>query len=139
MGASIQGGGRKRAISEINVTPFVDVMLVLLVIFMITAPMLNQSMDLNLPDVSAATAPQQDQQMVISVRSGGQVFVDQVAVPEDRIHQALAAIIRNRKNEPIFLEADEAVPYGMVAKVIGTIQAAGARKLHLVTEEPQLP
>lgn len=128
---------RKRAISEINVTPLVDVMLVLLVIFMITAPMLNQNLDVNLPDVAAAPSPQHEKQVTVSVRKDGRIFVDNVALPQADAEKALGAIVATRKTEPIFLEADEGVPYGRVAKVIGAIQAAGATKLHLATEEPR--
>lgn len=132
-------GPRKRAISDINVTPLVDVMLVLLVIFMVTAPMLNQSLDVNLPDVAASASPQQDKTITLSIRKDGRVFVDNVALPSGDGDKALAAIIKTRKSEPIYLEADEGVPYGRVAKVIGIVQTAGATKLHLATEEPKSP
>ena len=124
-------GPKRKTLSEINVTPLVDVMLVLLVIFMITAPMLQQGVELDLPEVEAA-----DEQLLVSINGAGAIFVDGTRLPDDRWIKALAAIVENRKQEPVFVEADEAVPYGRVARLLGVLRQAGATKLNLVTKEP---
>lgn len=128
--------GPKKAISEINVTPLVDVMLVLLVIFMVTAPMLQQGIDLELPEVAAQAVEQRDKKIELVIRADGSVAVDGATLPADRLDRALAAIVETRKSEPIYVEADRRVPYGTVARVLGVVRSAGATKLHLVTEEP---
>jgi biopolymer transport protein TolR len=132
-------GNSKKAISDINVTPLVDVMLVLLVIFMITAPMLEQGIDLNLPEVSAAALPQSDERLTLSIRRDGSVYVDGTRIPTQSLDKSLRAILMTRAKEPVFVEADRDVPYGRVATVLGAARLAGALKLHLVTQEPERP
>lgn len=134
---AVGGGGRKRAIAEINVTPFVDVMLVLLIIFMVAAPMLEQGLDLNLPQVRAAALPQTDDRVSLQINRAGEVAIDGTRVPAAKLEETLPAILRARKDEPIYVRADEGVRYGVVAKVLGLARGAGATRIHLVTEEPK--
>jgi biopolymer transport protein TolR len=131
------GGGRKKAIAEINVTPFVDVMLVLLIIFMVAAPMLEQGLDLQLPQVRAQALPQTNERVQLQITRDGDVSVDGTRVPAARLDEALPAILRTRKEEPVYVAADEGVRYGVVARVLGLVRSAGATRIHLVTEEPK--
>ena len=134
---SMGGGGRKKAIAEINVTPFVDVMLVLLIIFMVAAPMLEQGLDLQLPQVRAQALPQTNERVQLQITRAGDVSVDGTRVPAARLDEALPAILRTRKEEPVYVAADEGVRYGVVARVLGLVRSAGATRIHLVTEEPK--
>lgn len=133
---AVNTGSNKKALSEINVTPLVDVMLVLLVVFMITAPMLEQGIDLDLPEVRAQALPQNDASIELHIRADGDVYLDGNRVPDDRLRAALTAIAKNRPDEPIYVNADRSVPYGRVATVLSTVRKSGSRKLHLVTQEP---
>lgn len=137
MGAQV--GPRKKAISEINVTPFVDVMLVLLIIFMVAAPMLEQGLDLSLPEVSAPALPQADERLTLSILRDGVVEIDGTRIPEANLARALPAILGNRPDEAVYIAADEQVAYGVVARVLGSVRAAGTTRIHLMTEEPRQP
>jgi len=127
----------KKALSEINVTPFVDVMLVLLIIFMMAAPMLDQGIDLELPEVRAQALPQSDDHIMLAIRADGTVHVDDLQLPEGNLAKALTPILTARANEPVFVRADHRVPYGRVAEVLALARQAGANTLHLVTQEPE--
>ncbi len=130
-------GQRKKAIAEINVTPLVDVMLVLLIIFMVTAPMMDQGIDLKLPEVATTALDVEQAQLTVSMNDQGRVFVDGQALPAEGWQDKLAAIIETRADDPVYVEADTSVPYGQVATLLGTLRQAGATKLSLVTQEPQ--
>jgi len=119
--------------SEINVTPFVDVMMVLLVIFMITAPMLQQGVDVSLPKAKGKALPASER-VVITVKKNSRIYINkaEIAVPE--LQKKLKLIFANRENKEIFLKADKSVPYGLVATVMGEIREAGIDKLGMVTE-----
>lgn len=129
--------------SEINVTPFVDVMLVLLIIFMVAAPLLTAGVPLDLPQASGTPLQaQQKEPIVVSVTKEGQIFLgeeDKSAVALEDIGAKLKAIAKSRggTNEPIFVRGDKAVSYGVVARVMARIKDAGFRKLSLVTEIEQ--
>ncbi len=124
---------RSRAMSEINVTPFVDVMMVLLVIFMITAPMLQQGVDVNLPKAKGKALPASER-VVITIKKNSRIYINkaEIAVPE--LQKKLKLIFANRENKEIFLKADKNIPYGLVATVMGEIREAGIDKLGMVTE-----
>jgi len=128
-----QGGG---AISSINVTPLVDVMLVLLVIFMVTAPILQQGVNINLPKVKAAALTGEEQQLVVAVNRGGLVYLNdtQIALPE--LGAKLQAILKLRPDRQVFLRADQNVRYGDVMRVIAAVKGAGVERLGMVTEPP---
>jgi len=135
-GSRGSGNGRRAPMSEINVTPLVDVMLVLLIIFMITAPLLVAGVPINLPD-SRAKALDQDQKPVqISINGNGQVYIDEDAVPANGLNDALETIAEDhRGGEPpqVFLRADRVLSYGSVMQVMGELNRVGLNKVALVT------
>ena len=140
MGASLGGGpGRSRRVrderfTEINVTPFVDVMLVLLVIFMVTAPMMTAGVNVDLPEANAKPIQGQDEPLSVSVTSGGKVFIQKTEVPLTELQAKLRAITGEKKETRIFVRGDKSVDYGKVMQAVGEINAAGFTKVSLVTE-----
>jgi len=134
MGMS-SGGNRnsKMAMSEINVTPFVDVMLVLLVIFMVTAPMMQQGIDVNLPKTSSAGVELNEDPFVLVVDLSGKIKISGVTVEMNTLKTKLAAIFESKKNKQIYIQADRKVDYGIVAEVMGEARAAGIYNLSLIT------
>jgi len=130
---------RRTVLATINVTPFVDVMLVLLIIFMITAPMMEKGVDVALPEV--ANAPNLDavkEPLVITVTQKGQIMVgnSRVEAPE-KLTPVLQQILSERDEKAVFLEADKAVPYGRVVQVMAAVRQAGVTKLGMVAQEPE--
>jgi biopolymer transport protein TolR len=124
------------AISNINVTPLVDVMLVLLVIFMVTAPILQQGVDINLPKVKAAALTGEEQQLVVAVNRAGQIYLNDTLITVPELGPKLQAILKLRPDRQVFLRADQSVRYGEVMRVISTIKGAGVERLGMVTEPP---
>ncbi|WP_321364477.1 protein TolR [uncultured Celeribacter sp.] len=146
MGAGVvqkQGGGGRRgrrrrpaAMSEINVTPFVDVMLVLLIIFMVAAPMMTVGVPVELPETAATALPQEEQEpLTITLTADGQVLLMENETPEGDLVTKLQAIAAERNDDKIFLRADGSVPYERVAQVMGALNAGGFRSIGLVTEQ----
>jgi len=133
MGASLGKKGR-RSISEINVTPFVDVMLVLLVIFIATAPLMQQGMDVNLPETNTQALRVTDSPLILSVDKSGKYFLGRKEVPGDELEQRLKALFESRASKEIFLRADRDAPYGVVVKGMAAARRAGSDKLGIVTE-----
>lgn len=124
--------GRKRTVlSEINVTPLVDVMLVLLIIFMVTAPLLQQGIDVNLPKAKGKDLPTEER-LTIVVRKGGLLFLNDSPVSKDTLLKKLASV--SKLNPNVFLRADKDVPYGLVVEIVGEVKEAGIEKLGIVTE-----
>jgi biopolymer transport protein TolR len=132
---SIGGKGRKSLNADINVTPLVDVMLVLLIIFMVTAPMMTQGIDINLPKTTAAPLRQEgDKPLAVMVSKDGRVRIGESAEDVSLfLQQRLEELPLAKKQEPIYLQADEDVPYGRVAEVMAQIKHAGFEKLGMVT------
>ena len=130
-----QGGG---AISNINVTPLVDVMLVLLVIFMVTAPILQQGVNINLPKVRAAALTGEEQQLVVAVTRNGQVYLNDTPTQIAELGPKLQAILKLRPDRQVYLRADQRVRYGEVMQVIATVKGAGVERLGMVTEPPSV-
>jgi biopolymer transport protein TolR len=129
-----QPGSVGRPLSEINVTPFVDVMLVLLVIFMVTAPMMQTGVDVDLPKTSTQPLRLQDEPLILSVKKDGKMFVGKTEVPVAELEAKLVAIFESRDDKELFLRADRDAPYGQVAKAMAAAREAGASKLGMVTE-----
>ena len=134
MAASVASNGARRTLSTINVTPFVDVMLVLLIIFMVTAPLMQQGIDLDLPDTTTTELRMKDEPLILSVKKDGSTFVANQEVAMEDLEAKLEAILAVRGNEAIYLRADEAAPYGVVAKALAAARNAGADRLGLVTD-----
>ncbi|MDP1758532.1 MAG: protein TolR [Thermodesulfovibrionales bacterium] len=118
-------------LSEINVTPFVDVMLVLLIIFMVTAPLLQQGIDVNLPQAKGKDLPPEER-ITLVVKKGGMIFMNDKPMPMSEIKEKLTAI--SKLNPNVFLKADKDVPYGFVVQVMSDIKEAGIEKLGMITE-----
>ena len=120
---------RNKALSEINVTPFVDVMLVLLIIFMATAPLLQQGVDVNLPKASGQKLSPAER-VEITIKKGGNIYLDKSAVTLDTLKVKLSG----KSDKEVFLKADKDVPYGTVVAVMGELREIGVEKLGMVTE-----
>jgi biopolymer transport protein TolR len=128
------GGGKSRAaMSEINVTPLVDVMLVLLIIFMVTAPMMQQGIDIDLPETASSGVPTSDEPFVLEIRKNRKLYVGDTQLTMEELRTKLSAIFDKRKNKQIYLQADRTVDYGYVAEAMGEIRAAGITNIGLVT------
>ena len=125
-----------RPISEINVTPFVDVMLVLLVIFMVTAPLLTAGVEIDLPRTKARALAGSDEPLVISVNSEGLVFIQETAVDLETLVPRLLAITGSNPDARIFIRGDTNIHYGRVMEVMSTISSAGYKKVGLVSASP---
>ncbi|GAB4164731.1 MAG: protein TolR [Geothermobacteraceae bacterium] len=127
----------RSTLSQINVTPFVDVMLVLLIIFMVTAPMMETGVDVDLPEVqNVPSLSGRDDPLIVSVAAGGAISVGKVAVPgPEKLAPVLQQVLSERKSKEVFLEADRKVPYGRVVQVMAAIRAAGVTRLGMVAEE----
>ncbi|MEO1611531.1 MAG: protein TolR [Pseudomonadota bacterium] len=145
MGASMQsaGGGRRRGrrrrgapMAEINVTPFVDVMLVLLIIFMVAAPLLTVGVELELPETKANALPQEDEPpLTINVTADGSVFLQETQIPFEELALRLPAIRQERgDDDQVYLRADTGIAYGRVAEVMGVLNASGFNSIALVTD-----
>ncbi len=128
---------RYRPMSEINVTPFVDVMLVLLVVFMITAPLLTVGVPVDLPRTAASRMVGQDEPLVITVRADGTVYIQDTEIELPRLIPRLEAITENKKDTRIFVRGDKAVAYGLVMQVMGSVNLAGFGRVALITQMPQ--
>ncbi len=122
-----------RLMSDINVTPFVDVMLVLLIIFMVTAPMMMQGVDVALPEATAKPLTSQKENLVVTIDSNLKVHINDFEVEPDFLGEKLTKILENRPDREVYFRADKSVPYGEVVKVMAEIKAAGVEKLGMVT------
>jgi len=131
-----QGSGGDSSIAQINVTPLVDVMLVLLVIFMVTAPIIQQGVSVDLPKVAAAPLPGSEEQLVVNVGQTGQVHLNDTAMTPEQLTEKLRAIAAARPDRQVFVRADQAVSYGQVMRVMAAVRDAGLVKVGLVTEPP---
>lgn len=123
--------------ADINVTPLVDVMLVLLIIFMVTAPMLSMGIDVNLPRVKSKSIDLAEEKLVLSINENKQIFLNKTSLPLQDLNAKLAAIFAERVDREIFLRADKNVPYGFVVEVMAEIRKAGVDKLGMITEPPE--
>ena len=129
----LSGNDSKRFLSEINVTPFVDVMLVLLIIFMVTAPMMQEGVDVNLPKAQGKSLPSKEKRMTISITSTKEIYLNERKIELSNLEKKLQTIFQNRADKQLFLRADEIVPYGFVVKTMAAIRNAGIDQLGMVT------
>jgi biopolymer transport protein TolR len=129
---------RKKLMSEINVVPYIDVMLVLLVIFMITAPLLSQGVKVDLPKAAAQPVDSQDREtLVVTVDREGRYFLDDRRITSEELGRKVAAILRARPQTPVLIRGDRQSNYGEVVKAMTLLQSAGAPSVGLLTEPPR--
>lgn len=133
---SSRGRGKYSPMSEINVTPFVDVMLVLLVVFMVTAPLLAVGVPVDLPKTDAATLEEKEEPITISIDLEGKIYIQETEVSLDDLVPRLLAISRNRATTRIYVRGDKNIDYGRVLTTMGQITAAGFTKVALISELP---
>jgi biopolymer transport protein TolR len=134
---AFDSGHRGQLASQINVTPLVDVMLVLLVIFMVTAPMIQQGVEVSVPRVKASALPGKEEQFVVSITRDDEVYLNDTKLGLDQLTEKLQAIAVARPDREVFVRADEQVSYGAVIKTMAAIKAAGIENVGMVTEMPQ--
>jgi biopolymer transport protein TolR len=133
---------RNKPLAQINVVPFIDVMLVMLVVFMITAPLLNQGVEVDLPQASSEPIPSEDQEpLVVSVDANGSYFINigekpESPVDEDTLLTRVAAVLKYSPKKPVMVRGDQAVNYGKVVHAMTVLQAAGAPSVGLMTQSP---
>ncbi len=133
----IRSNGRKRLVSDINVTPLVDVMLVLLIIFMVTAPMMTQGVNVDLPETTAKSLRQKENPLVITVNKEGEISIKNIPMIRALMVQELKKYYASDKDQPIFLRADRNVPYGHVIEVMADIKSVGFDKIGVITKPPE--
>ena len=127
----------EEVLSDINITPLVDVMLVLLIIFMITAPMLHQGIEVALPKSEAPNIPSRvSDPMVLSIAANGLVYVKDKPVHPTKLIEVLSPMVRGRADETVFLKGDRDVPYGLVIEVLDILNKGGITKVGMVTDRP---
>ena len=124
----------RSVVADINVTPLVDVMLVLLVIFMVTAPMMQQGMQVNLPKTESKSMTQAEETVIVTVNQKGKIFIDKTEISANELQPKLIDLFVSRTNKEIFLKADAGVSYGNVPRAIADIKGAGIENLGMITE-----
>ncbi len=128
----MQHGSKGRFVSEINITPFVDVMLVLLIIFMVTAPMMQEGIELELPQTKEVdTLPTETENLIVSISKDGILYIDTYKVEINEFEERLIALIED-KDRPVYLQADKEVPFELVVQIMGNIKAAGIEKIGII-------
>jgi biopolymer transport protein TolR len=132
-----RSNGDRNVMSQINVTPFVDVMLVLLIIFMVTAPMMQQGVQVNLPKADAKALTPQETTVVVSIERTGKISINNAEIPAAELRSRLSGMFATRSKKEVFLKADKDVPYGEVVKAMAEIKGAGIERLGMVTEPAQ--
>ena len=128
------GGKHNELMSEINVTPFVDVMLVLLIIFMVTAPMMIQGLNVDLPEATAKPLDSEKEHLVITINKDHQVYINDFEVTVEFLRDKLIKVLQGRADRDVYLKADKGVPYGIVVQVMAEIKGAGVEQLGMITE-----
>lgn len=127
-------GSGKKFMSDINVTPFVDVMLVLLIIFMVTAPMMMQGVDVNLPQTTTKNIKTKEDPLILTVNKKGEIYLEDHKIKLEDLETKVQTIFKYRRDKEILLRADKDLPYGMVINVMAGVKRAGVTKLGMVTE-----
>jgi biopolymer transport protein TolR len=131
------GGGNMGTLSEINVTPLVDVMLVLLIVFMVTAPMLQTGVEVDLPDAKAQTIKDEEGMLIITMNKDKKVFIGKMEIPAEQVEAALKANAKLQVDHEAYLHADKSLPYGDILQVMAAIKLGGGEKLGLITDPLQ--
>ena len=124
----------REPMSEINVTPFVDVMLVLLIIFMVTAPLLSVGVQVDLPETSADTLPEESEPLTLTINSKGEVFIQETKIEFDNLIKKILAVSNNRTDTRIYVRGDKTINYGRVLEVMGKLSGSGFTKVALISE-----
>ena len=126
-----------KPLAEINVTPLVDVMLVLLIIFMVTAPMLSMGIDVNLPRVKSKSIDVTEEKLVLTINETKEIFLNKTKLTLGDLKPKLEAIFSNRIDREVYLRADKNVPYGFIVEVMSEVRKSGVDKLGMITEPPE--
>ncbi len=124
----------REPMSEINVTPFVDVMLVLLIIFMVTAPLLTVGVQVDLPETSADTLPEESEPLTLTINSKGEVFIQETKIEFDNLIKKVLAVSNNRTDTRIYVRGDKTINYGRVLEIMGKLSGSGFTKVALISE-----
>ena len=124
----------REPMSDINVTPFVDVMLVLLIIFMVTAPLLTVGVQVDLPETSADTLPEESEPLTLTINSKGEVFIQETKIEFDNLIKKILAVSKNRTDTRIYVRGDKTINYGRVLEVMGKLSGSGFTKVALISE-----
>ncbi len=124
---------RSRVMNEINVTPLVDVMLVLLIIFMVTAPMMQQGLDVDLPETAPSGIEAKEDPFILVIKADGKILAGNAPITIRNLRDKLGAIFKTRRNQQVYIQADRRVPYGTVAEAMAEIKAAGITQMSLIT------
>lgn len=127
-------GNSDRLMSDINVTPFVDVMLVLLIIFMVAAPMMIEGVEVSLPQATSQPLATEQEQLIVSLNQNGDIFLNDYQVQLNELREKLDSIIKGQADREVYLRADKEIPYGVVVRVMSEIKDAGVERLGMVTE-----
>jgi len=127
------GGNHNSLMSDINVTPFVDVMLVLLIIFMVTAPMMMEGVNVSLPEATSKPLVSEKKPLIVNIDSENRIFINDFKVTVDGLGEKLNKILDGRKDREVYLKADKDISYGMVVRVMSEIKGSGVEKLGMVT------
>jgi biopolymer transport protein TolR len=144
MGMGVSGGEKSgnytsgSSMSEINVTPFVDVMLVLLIIFMVSAPLMQQGVQVDLPQTKSPALDEQEESTVLTVKKDKKLFIEDQELDPTILAKQIAAIFEHKRNKEIYVQADQSIPYGFVAQVMADLKNAGIERVGLVTEPQSL-
>src|SRR5687768_14066997 len=134
-----RGAGGRTTMSEINVTPMVDVMLVLLIIFMVTAPLIQQGVKVNLPEARATPVEATEKKLVLSVDAARRVYIGEAEVPLEQLEQKLRANAKAQAEKEVYLYADRDIPYGVVVEVMASAQRAGIGNVGMITDPAAAP
>ncbi|PKN03968.1 MAG: protein TolR [Deltaproteobacteria bacterium HGW-Deltaproteobacteria-9] len=132
-----RNNSENRPMADINVTPLVDVVLVLLIIFMVTAPMLQMGIDVNLPRVKAKSIDVAEEKLILTITPAKDIFINKNKIPMRDLRTKLESIFTSRIDREIFMRADKTIPYGFVVEVMSEIRKAGVDKLGMITEPPE--